>query len=208
MSKDNNKLDILLNMYNEAWQLYMHEDQLSESRNTMHLAIVSALFGCVSVIISLFVNAIEKVSENHIYVIAITTCIILLLLMIIMITILENWKRVNFAARCFVKAREGSAKDIEIEILKDNDFAFIDEVYEDDEEKDETKKTKIDRYAPLSIASSERHRLDEIIGENTKFIGGFKSTNNIIMVFSVISYALLTVDVLVLIYLINILLNR
>ena len=45
--------DTLLNLYNQTWQLYIHEDQLSETRNSKFLSLVTAIFGVIGAILSL-----------------------------------------------------------------------------------------------------------------------------------------------------------
>ena len=119
MSKSNETddkkiIELLDKEYSQAWDLYKHEDDLSETRNSRFRTISTAFFGLIGAFASFFVSKIDQQTslESARYML-LSYASICLILSIIIIVLIFSWFKVNNAAMVYTGLRFEVAENIE-----------------------------------------------------------------------------------------------
>ncbi len=184
--------EVLLKMYDQAWELYKHEDNLCEERNSKFLSLSTAVLGLIGTLIayatnkfeSLYLSLLNNENTTSIKITACCSIVLIVIAFVFFIILLRNWEKVNARANDYVKVRYDNAKTIE-KILKgeitDFNQAYIAITDEEHFLQNDTDGSKTEKGVSGNKTSLIR-RFKESLTFDTRS-GGFGTTRNMICCF-------------------------
>ncbi len=205
--KDNEKmLDLLSKMHEQAWDLYKHEDNLSETRNSRFRTIITAFFGLAGAFATFFVSKIDSHTPlETARVILLIYALICLFLSVIILMLIINWYKVNNAAMVYTRLRFEVAEKIEDKLAdyfldKQNIIAAnnTDDYYIARYERN-NKREKIIGLVETknkAIVEEDKNRKGSFISDHFVYSGGYKSTRDTIKIYLAIDSILILILIL------------
>jgi hypothetical protein len=182
-------------LYNETMKLYLHEDNISQTRNTLFLSIQSGLIAVLAAITpSLLVidpvRIIIEASSIDLFIFG----LIMSLFSVVSLLILENWKAVNKAGHAHLKLRWAVIKRIEYaaHIPEEVCPATIEDAWIKFSNNPENKESKF-------IPFPDVPELCDIKLDQKQKIGGWRSTEELMKIFSCLWFTLGILGLLLLI---------
>lgn len=110
-----NKMDWLLCVYSEAWQLYVHEDTLVEERSMKYLTVATILLSVLQIYAAILAVLIPQMNFQNVI-----DCVLVIVMFGVGIVIsfifhelLNTWEKVTEAGYNYVNIRFSTALEIE-----------------------------------------------------------------------------------------------
>ena len=185
-------------LYSEAWELYRHEDNLCESRNSQFLSLSSTILGIAGALMAYIATQFQSAYLDYLgdevftdqRISVCLSCILLILVIVFFLRLLRRWEAVNDKAHQYVRVRLENARIIE-EALKDKQLitenlciAFNDKNRFSSEKDDDPIQESLSVNGVISYFKTDNRS------------GGFGTTQNIIRLFRRYAWPLLGVAML------------
>lgn len=173
--------DWLKMVYEQAWGQYIHEDQMSEQRDTKYLTILSLFLTAAGVLCTMVLTYIfggEADELNKVYPLGMLAVILLIACLVCLF--LKHWKAVNKTAEEYILSRLETIRAIEERVGTPICMKEPERNKEKEQQKRITKKNK-----EKSTTKKDNQKED-----------GFGSTKAIINLLSVVSYILMGLSVI------------